>query len=80
MTNLSWPGQIQNWTYPFGKFDGDELFVRGLELFFNKNDAGSFEEYRCIYYSYTGKPFSILVEGRVTTNCLIKCSDVALYQ
>jgi len=69
MTNLSWPGQIQNWTYPFGKFGGDELFVRGLELFFTKNDAGSFEEYRCIgdIEFSTGEPFSILVEGTTST-------------
>ena len=76
MTNLSWPGQIQNWTYPFGTFGEDELFVRGLELFFNKNDAGSFEEYRCIG-NHTGKPFSILVEGRASNIInLNKCSDV----
>ena len=58
MTNLS---------RPFGKFGEDELFVRGLELFFNKNDAGSFEEYRCGYGYYTGKSFSILVEGTTST-------------
>jgi len=68
MTNLDWPGKILEWTLssPLGKDHyGNEWLFQGLELFFDENDAGSFEEYRCydMLHMITGTPFSILVEG-----------------
>ncbi len=72
---MKFPGEIRNWTYSPGNHqnsysDNKSEEYRGLELFFNEQDAGSFGNYRC-YVSIRGEkkhgaPFSLLVEGKIT--------------